>query len=225
MEVQPVGCTFPFLPEDLMEEEEISQSENLLEFAGRTCYLSYSKPNPATRSQVDYLSHIIESGHLSVLEHVSVTFHVTGVSRTLLTELERHRHLSFSVVSQRYVDQRKLGYVVPPQFEDDPVALRELEGIWSAAIEHYAWLYERLRQKGLGVKQAREAARAVLPGMAETQFVVTGNLRTWREIIAKRIDPHADAEIQRFAQQILVNCYDLFPGTFIDMKREFDDQL
>ena len=42
-----------------------------------------------------------KSGHMSVLEHINFTFHITGVSRALLAQLSRHRHISLSVRSQR----------------------------------------------------------------------------------------------------------------------------
>ena len=41
----------------------------LAEFAGPACYQSWSKPNPATATNAGYLRHILEVGHLSVLEH------------------------------------------------------------------------------------------------------------------------------------------------------------
>ena len=41
----------------------------LAEFAGRACYQSWTKPNPATATNGGYLRHILEVGHLSVLEH------------------------------------------------------------------------------------------------------------------------------------------------------------
>ena len=68
----------------------------LAEFAGRACYQSWNKPNPATATNAGYLRHILEVGHLSVLEHGTATFYLTGVSRSLTHELIRHRHFSYS---------------------------------------------------------------------------------------------------------------------------------
>lgn len=48
------------------------------------------------------------TGHRSVLEHISFTFEVSGVSRALLAQLSRHRHISLSVQSQRYVSMDNL---------------------------------------------------------------------------------------------------------------------
>src|SRR5699024_12876333 len=44
----------------------------------------------------------------------SATFYLTGVSRALLAEITRHRHLSFSVMSQRFVDESDANIVIPP---------------------------------------------------------------------------------------------------------------
>ena len=44
-------------------------------------------------------------GHLSPIEHASFSFGIEGVSRALLAQITRHRIASFSVQSQRYVNQ------------------------------------------------------------------------------------------------------------------------
>ena len=86
----------------------------LAEFAGRACYSSWDKPNPATATNAGYLGHILEVGHESVLEHGSATFFIEGVSRSFSHEFIRHRHLSPSQLSQRFVDSSGVQFVVPP---------------------------------------------------------------------------------------------------------------
>src|SRR4029450_10421777 len=142
-------------------------------------------------------------------------------SRSLLAEITRHRHLSFSVVSQRYVDKSEARWITPPAIPDvltggDPV------GKWSGELDHdvrriYLELVRLLVETGLTRKQAREAARSVLPNATETKFIVTGNLRAWRDVLSKRLSPTADAEIQQLAQEILVQLQKLAPNTFQDM--------
>ncbi len=188
------------LPDDFAED---AGPDELHEFAGRNCYLSFHRPNPETFLTEDYLQKsIINNDHTSVLEHASFTFYVAGVSRALLLELERHRHLSFSVVSQRYVGPRKdgLSYVEPPSADAD--TRLSLEKGWEAALERYDDTFKALREEGKSLKEAREAARAHLPGSAETRMVVTGNIRAWRHIIAMRTAEGADKEICRFAERI-----------------------
>lgn len=180
----------------------------LHEFAGRACYKSWNKPNPKTEANEDYLAHIIESQHESVLEHGSVSIYVEGVSRSLLLELERHRHLSFSVESQRYVSTSKHheSPVIPPLFSEagDAGSIAEAMLIrhYQNSLRLYDQTYTDLRAEGFPVKQAREAARAFLPNATPVDFVVTGNLRAWRYVIAKRDADGADAEIREFAQAV-----------------------
>src|SRR5262245_62842939 len=101
--VRPIGWTHFAPPDDVDWSTDADGGEALAEFAGRACYQSWSKPNPATATNATYLAHILEVGHLSVLEHGTATFYLTGVSRSLSHEFVRHRHFSYSQLSQRYV--------------------------------------------------------------------------------------------------------------------------
>jgi thymidylate synthase (FAD) len=184
--------------------------EALPVFAGRACYQSFGD-KAGRRSAEDYLGHIIESQHYSVLEHSSVTFYIEGVSRSLTHELIRHRHLSFSQLSQRYVSvEDELGLVIPPaDHPDDPYVQSGWIEYGEQLQEDYAERLERFAH--LPDKQAREAARAILPNCTETKIVVTGNLRSWMEFLEKRDSPHADAEIQRLAKVIRGKLNELAP--------------
>ncbi len=184
-------------------------AEALCEFAGRLCYQSWDRPNPATRANEDYLRNILSQEHYSVLEHAGFTVVLTGVSRSCTHELVRHRHLSFSQLSQRFVNEEDAAVVVPPLLRDDPEALAILEEVWAVASQAYRRLVE-LAQRKLSTlsdrrmrrKRAREAARCVLPNFTETHIVVTGNHRAWREFFEKRGSLHADAEIREVAIRI-----------------------
>ncbi|GAB4584450.1 FAD-dependent thymidylate synthase [Nocardia sp. IFM 10818] len=196
-------------------------ADELAEFAGRNCYQSFHRPNPATADNGDYLDHILDVGHESVLEHASATFYIEA-SRSVLTELERHRHLSFSVVSQRYVDATTLGFNLPP-------ALLDLEGdarnealdlylnVDDVTKAAYLQLVEIYTEAGKPRKQAREAARAVLPGMTNSPMVVTANHRAWRYVIKNRWHEAADAEIRQLAGELLRQLRELAPNTYSDI--------
>ncbi|AIK68909.1 thymidylate synthase [Mycobacterium phage Swirley] len=197
-------------------------ADELAEFAGRNCYRSFDRPNPATRENKDYLAHILEVGHESVLEHASATFYIEA-SRSVLTELERHRHLSFSVVSQRYVDPTELGVHVPPAIQE---CMGEIPGeILRDAVEYAVGSYEAIVRylsgvRGLPRKQAREAARAVLPNMTNSPMVVTGNHRAWRNVIKQRWHTAADAEIRELAGELLKQLRQVAPNTYSDIPEE-----
>lgn len=208
MSVELIACTglnYAAI-EPRMELDELGSSgEQLIEFAGRACYQSFNKPNESTRSNAAYIANLIAQGHESVLEHASVSFYVTGYSRNMLLELERHRHLSFSVESQRFVDAADGAFVRPPAMSDyrnESMALDEMEvKLLEDAADMYRHVIKALST--LTRKQKREAARAYLPGGMETKFVVTGNLRAWRDVLRKRYSVHADREIAHFATTVL----------------------
>lgn len=183
-------------------------AEHLVEAAGRSCYQSFHRPSPATADTGNYLRRtVFEQGHGSITEHAVVTFYLQGVSRSLTHELVRHRHLSYSQLSQRFVDEADAAMVVPPAIRDlegeaATRALRALRSMARDGLAVYKGLVGELTDAGLPRKQAREAARAVLPNCTETKIVVTGNLRAWAEFIDRRAAPDADAEIQAVAREI-----------------------
>ena len=207
------------------EQWDAGEMDTLAEFAGRSCYQSWQRPNPATATNEGYLANILKQGHFSVLEHASATFYVQGVSRALTHELIRHRHLSYSQLSQRFVNEdREDDLVLPPAAEGDEVAEELHKAAHAHAHNHYRALVDHYTSKGLPRKQAREAARAVLPNQQETKLVVSGNARAWRDVIAKRNDPAADAEIQRFAAEVLRQLKTVAPNMFQDFEEVNDDK-
>lgn len=198
--------------------------EKVIEFAGRACYQAFHRPNPATAAIPGYIGNIIAQGHESVLEHSSATFYIEGASRNLTHELIRHRHLNYSELSQRFVNVSETEFVLPPAFSEhlDDAALEALGKVTSAVREAYVKSVEYLQDdKGLPRKQAREAARSVLPGNTETKIVVTGNFRAWRDVLKKRLDPAADAEIRIMCEHILVGLLAVAPSVFTDIYEEF----
>jgi len=209
-QVKLIGWTQFSPPEDVPWSTDVDGGQALAEFAGRACYQSWNKPNPATATNAGYLRHILEVGHLSVLEHGVVTFYLTGVSRSFTHELVRHRHLSYSQLSQRYVPERDAAMVEPEAIAADPQLHAMFVAATEASVRAYTELLEGLEQAfadaphaTLRRKQARQAARAVLPNATETRIVVTGNYRAWRHFIAMRATEAADVEIRQIAVAVL----------------------
>lgn len=208
-------------PADVSWDTDASGGEALAEFAGRACYESWDKPNPKTATNAGYLRHILEVGHLSVIEHATATFYLTGISSSVAHELIRHRHFSFSQLSPRHAPGPD--DVVEP---DAIAADAELHKLFieaaQASMNAHDALLDGLERKLSGVgatlraKQARQAARAVLPNATETRVVVTGNYRTWRHFIAMRASDHADIELRELAVDCLVELQRLAPHAFAD---------
>ncbi|TWT26988.1 FAD-dependent thymidylate synthase [Corynebacterium canis] len=224
LDVQLIAASEFFPPTDVAwENDAASGGEALAEFAGRACYESFDKPNPRTASNQAYLRHIIEVGHLAVLEHATATLYIRGISRSATHELVRHRHFSFSQLSQRFVHDGQAAVVLPSLIAQDP----ELAALFDRCVEEARFTFTELldaleeRLSGepnalLRRKQARQAARAVLPNATESRIVVTGNYRAWRHFIAMRATEHADVEIRRVAVECLKVLQQQAPVVFSD---------
>lgn len=183
-------------------------AEALCEMAGRVCYMSFGK---GRKTNAEYLEHILDMGHGSVLEHATWSVVITGVSRSFTHELVRHRAgFGYSQLSQRYVDESTADFVEPDAIADDP----ELHTVWLESIRQahdaYCRLVEGLQakfkdepDKTLRRKLARQAARSVLPNATETKIFVSGNGRAWRHFIEMRASEHAELEIRKVAIQAL----------------------
>jgi len=225
LRVQLIAKTEFTAPDGVPWSSTADGGQELTEFAGRACYQAWDKVNPRTADNADYLRHLIDVGHLAALEHAHATVYITGLSRSCAHEVIRHRHLSFSELSQRYVPEPDARVVTPPGIAEDP----ELEALFLAAADAsraaYTELLARLEttlagdpQATLRRKQARQAARAVLPYATETRMVATGNYRAWRHFIAMRASEHADLEMRRLAIACLRALAASAPAVFGDFQ-------
>jgi len=197
----------------------------LCEAAGRVCYMSFGK---GRKTNAEYLAHIIDSAHGSVLEHAVWNFIITGVSRTFTHELVRHRAgFAYSQLSQRYVDESAADFIEPDCIADDA----ELHQIWLESIEQshqaYCRLVEGLQRKFASEpdptqrrKLARQAARSVLPNATETKIFVSANGRALRHFIEARANEFAEVEIRKVAIKILRLLQQESPAVFGDYRIE-----
>lgn len=150
---------------------------------------------------------VIDSGHTSVVEHVSFTFAVAGVSRALSHQLVRHRIASYSQQSQRFVKADGFEYIMPPSI------LKNLEANnhYCNMMEFINQTYEHLR-KNHGIPA--EDARFVLPNACETKIVVTMNCRALLNFFEERCCQRAQWEIRALANEMLNICKNCLPVVF-----------
>lgn len=222
-EVDLVGISLSVNPsafdEDWAMTSEITGTpEELIEAGGRSCYQSWSRPNPKTADIDGYIAHILETGHHSVLRHAVASFYITGVSRSFTHELVRHKMLDYSQLSQRYVSEEDARVINPKVILEDERTSRIFDEAVDKAFEAYTELVEILTAKGLARKEARQAARSVLPNATETKIMVTGNFQAWRHFIVMRASKHADVEIRFVAMEVLDRLKEVAPSVFNDFE-------
>ena len=191
--------------------------EKTCALAARTCYsaMEYDELRAlvSEKDQAAFLRRIVASGHLSVLEHASFTFGISGVSRALLAQVTRHRIASFSVQSQRYVSLDKgFGYIVPPRIKAlGAEAEREFARQMQEMQRWYVAWQEKLGGSGEG---SNEDARFVLPNACETHITMTMNARELLHFFSLRCCNRAQWEIRQMAVEMLRLCKQVAPVIF-----------
>lgn len=171
-------------------------AEDVIERACRTCYLSFHRYDPPA-STAELIKKVIRKKHHSVLEHAMATFRIKGGSRVFTHELVRHRLMSPSQESQRYVrygKTRDFDLVVPPTIKD------------TEYYERYMRLAAEAKELYMEMVAAdipKEDARYILPNATTSEIVISANLREYRHIFAVRCHPRAHWEIRRICLDML----------------------
>jgi thymidylate synthase (FAD) len=157
-----------------------------------------------------FLDKIMSLGHQSVLEHISFTFGVEGISRACSHQLVRHRLASYSQQSQRYVEFKGDDFplVIPDSISDS----EQRKLIFDSAMRAAADAYRALVDDGVPA----EDARFVLPNAAETKIIVTMNARELLHFFELRCCERAQWEIRAMAIEMLKLVKPLAPVIFRD---------
>lgn len=177
------------------------EPERTVALAARLCYSSAAIGELHEKlSQADiteFLAKIMSLGHQSVLEHVSFTFGIEGISRACSHQLVRHRLASYSQQSQRYVTFKgdEFPLIAPESISASPQRLK----IFERAIKATAKAYRELVDDGVPA----EDARFVLPNAAETKIIVTMNARELLHFFELRCCERAQWEIRAMAIEML----------------------
>ena len=210
------------------------EPEKLVAAAAKLCYSSSSPQtlmNGLTPEKTESFLEMLQTiGHESPIEHVSFTFGIEGVSRSLLAQITRHRIAAYSVQSQRYVREKDFQYVTPPEIAAIPEALELYEQTMTQIGESYDRLAAMLKQKHTETlmaggmeekaaarkaeKMAIEYARFVLPNACDTQMVVTMNARSLYNFFRHRCCNRAQWEIREVAYQMLALVHEVAPTLF-----------
>ncbi len=210
------------------------EPEKAVACAAKLCYASSDIDtlyDGLTEEKVSsFLDHLSSIGHQSPIEHVSFTFGIEGVSRSLLAQITRHRIASFSVQSQRYVKENHFEFVLPPEIESVPEAKEEFLKAMEEDQHHYesltAILFARHKKKLLeqgeeekaasrkAEKMAIEDARFVLPNACATKMICTMNARSLTNFFSLRCCNRAQWEIRELATQMLREVKRVAPHLF-----------
>lgn len=172
--------------------------ERMVALAARLCYspagIGELREEISRRDARGLIRKVLSLGHASVLEHVTLTYGVEGISRAASHQLVRHRIASYSQQSQRYV-AADFGYVTPPTVASSPAMRKEYDRHVAACSA----LYGKMMKAGIPA----EDARFILPNATETKILVTMNARELHHFFALRTCRRAQWEIREMALRML----------------------
>lgn len=210
------------------------EPEKIIAAAAKLCYSSSGIDGILdgldSEKTEKFLMRLMSMGHESPIEHVTFTFGIEGVSRSLLAQFTRHRLASYSVKSQRYVKEGQFEFITPPEIEkipeakaaflkamdDDVKAYNELADILFE--KHYADMLasgmDERAAKNSAEKKAIEDARYVLPNACETKMIATLNARSLINFFHHRCCERAQWEIRELACRMLALVKEVAPTLF-----------
>lgn len=192
-------------------ETDINHIDGMLrriERAGRTCYKSEDRITHD--SALAFVKMVIDRGHLSVLEHESVTVRFQ-CDRGVSHEIVRHRLGSYSQESTRYCNYSKKKFGKEVSFVDlRPLLDKTLHGLWIHGLEVAETCYLSFLGRG-GVAQM---ARSLLPNSLKTEIVVTYNLREWMHFFTLRTSEDAHPQMRELVRPLLAAFRKLIPVIF-----------
>ena len=212
------------------------EPEKVIAAAAKLCYTSAGigeiTQGLTPEKTASFVRMLGELGHASPIEHASFTFGVEGVSRAFLAQITRHRIASFSVKSQRYVNEKDFCFVVPPEIDAIPEAKAEFLAAMEEDRRHYERLSALLTEKHradliaagkdekaaarAAAKMSNEDARFVLPNACETKMICTFNARELLHFFSLRCCCRAQWEIRCVADQMLELVKTVAPDIFAD---------
>lgn len=215
--------------------------EKVIASAARLCYseddINTLLQKVDDKDNTSFIEKLINYNHLSPFEHVSFTFGIEGVSRSLSHQLVRHRLASYSQKSQRCTGLKNgIDYVIPDAIKNNPNALE----IFNNAITTLNRTYELLntvlyndkifqllpgtlntydkevrnKMSNIADKFANENSRCILPNATETKLIMTMNARELLHFFLERCCHNAQDEIRNMAWIMLKLVYDVAPTIF-----------
>ena len=206
----------------LTSTASLKDMEQFAAIAALTCHANTDKEFVAP----DVLERIINWKHESILEHITLTYSVKGLSRACLQELSRHRHISLSVESTRHTLKKKLGTEADVNlllnmrskfkqiyYYDDP----NQDYVW-AMVKSMCQLVEQIPDI------PNDELKYCIPECWPTNLVLTSNVRELRHIVKLRTAPAALKEFQELARKLFEAVPDEFKYLLEDCVYKAEDR-
>jgi thymidylate synthase (FAD) len=200
---------YPVLDQGFVRLVDYLGSDQRIVQAARVSYGAGTKSFRQDRGLIRYL---LRNGHTSPFEQVVFTFHVK-MPIFVARQWIRHRTGRVNEISGRYSLMEEEFYLPAEEDisyqssdnkqgrseEEMPETMQqEVRALLEGEYSHSYRVYRQLLEMGV----AREVARIALPLSLYTQWYWQMDLHNLFHFLKLRMDPHAQLEIRRYAQQI-----------------------
>lgn len=147
------------------------------------------------------LKMLADDGHHSVFEKSSLHFLVTTEIATHIQICKHRIGVSVNAESARYKELKDDKYYVPTDWDGEEQE-RYIEHMESC-LQRYHETLNRLVEKGMSRKRAKESARFYLPYGNQITADVMFNFRSFYHFLHLRYSTHAQVEIRDLAEAML----------------------
>jgi thymidylate synthase (FAD) len=180
--------------------------KKIIYLAGRNCYGVTNELTTKIKYS-NFIYKIISCNHESLLEHINITILIKDIPRSLMEQLTRHRHASYSIKSTHFVNHKNFQYQDIPELKDNYIKLMQ------DVNKLYCYYTDIL-------KLPHYIAREILPNSCLTNIIMTANIREYRLIIKQRITKDNVPLMVDLAKILLRNLYLICPECFVDIIEE-----
>jgi len=172
--------------------------ENLIKLASD---LTQKRKPSSTKASEKLIKYLITANHTSLFEHISTTWLISGVSRSFLAQITRHRMASYTSASQHYQDYSQYSHIVSQSMNNS-----KTKEILARVNAFYEWLIQQ------GIKP--EEARQVLPNAKAVNILWTINVRSLINFLNLRLCRRNVDEMVLFASIVSSKCIEWWPEVF-----------
>ena len=177
----------------------------------------HKRANTMSPKDEKLIKYLAEHKHHSPFNHAFMSFRVKApifVARQLV----KHKFMPWNEVSRRYVDDE-------PEFYFPEYWRKKADNVKQGSSDAEVYLedefpmdtastclinYKAMLRRGV----CPEQARMVLPQNTMTEFVWSGTLGAWLDMLKLRLDLHTQAETREVAKKVAVFVKNIFPASY-----------
>lgn len=186
-----------------MQIEVIRATIEPIKIITQACALTQGKNKNDIINPDLLIKYLFTANHTSVFEHVNITVLISGVSRSFLAQITRHRMGSFTSASQHYEDYSGYDFIA----DKNTITYQAFIDTCDHADEAYNYL--------ISTDVPKEEARQVLPNAKAVNIFWTVNARSLINFFNQRLCKRNVKEMQIFANYMHHICMNWFPELFI----------